>query len=437
MKLKNKIISFVLLSVFAVFLLTGCGGTGNQYESNNSDGYTVSVKFDANGGEFTTSVYSIVDSFNPSLLKVNANGKAEIALIPTDSSLRSDKFTATKNGCFLAGWYATCTESVDENGTTVYSYSDKWNFETDVLEIDPNGEYDSKTPVLTLYAVWAPLFQVRLLDKGTNNVVGSYSFDPSLVPDIKMPAWDEKTGEMNMGKLPAKSGYTFVKAYTDAEGTQEITEAVIKHPGVLNESDGTVTNPVLDLYVDWKEGEWYRISSAEQFIKKANLNGCYEIMADLDFTDKVWPTVFMHGNFGGKIVGNGYSFKNINLTQTNNSKTNAGVFGAITESAAISDLTFDNVSFTIEAGARLSGTTFGILAGSLSESAAISNLKLQNSVLTIDSAWRHLTDDFSVGLVCGRGNDTAVITENLTCAVIGDKVQVTLDGNTVNVEFAQ
>ncbi len=437
MKLRIKTILLTLLAVGSVCLFTACGSEKTPYDTNNEENYTVSVKFDANGGEFTTSVYSIVDSFNPANLKVNGNGKAEIALIPTDSSLRSDKFTASKNDCFLAGWYATRTESVNENGETVYSYSDKWNFETDVLEIDPNGDYNSETPVLTLYAVWAPLFEVRLLDKGTNNVVGSYSFDPSTVSEIKMPAWDEETGEIDMGKLPAKNGYTFVKAYTDAEGSQEITDAVIKHPGVLNETDGTVTNPVLDLYVDWKEGEWYRISSAEQLIKKANLNGCYEIMADLDFTDKVWPTVFMHGNFGGKIVGNGYSFKNISITQTNNSKTNAGVFGAITETASISDLTFDNVNFTIEAGARLSGTTFGILAGSLSEKATVNNLKLQNSVLTIDSAWRHLTDDFSVGLVCGRGNDAAVITENLTCAVIGDKINVSLDGNTVTVEFAK
>ena len=107
MKTKIKVIVVTLLCLMLVPLFAGCGGDKTPYEINNEDNYSVSVKYDANGGIFTTNTSVIVDSFNVTELEKNSDGEYEIALISPDNSNRgNDAFEAAKNGYFLAGWYA-------------------------------------------------------------------------------------------------------------------------------------------------------------------------------------------------------------------------------------------------------------------------------------------------------------------------------------------
>ena len=81
MKLKFKAILLVIAVFSAIMLLAGCSNEASPYEINNSENYTVSVKYDANGGTFTTNTSVIVDSYNLDEVKLNGNGKAEIALL--------------------------------------------------------------------------------------------------------------------------------------------------------------------------------------------------------------------------------------------------------------------------------------------------------------------------------------------------------------------
>ena len=106
------------------------------------------------------------------------------------------------------------------------------------------------------------------------------------------------------------------------------------------------------VYMDLLEGEWYQIYNAEQFIKNARPKGNYVIHADLDFEGEIWPSSLMYGNFAGAIQGNGHKISNVVIEQTNNSKLCSGLFGQLTETAVISDLTLENVTFTI-AGSSL------------------------------------------------------------------------------------
>ncbi len=431
MKLKIKAGLIALLGLATITFVTGCSGDKTPYERNNDDNYTVSVKYDANGGTFTTNTSVIVDSFSIDDLKENSDGQVEIALLsPDDSKRGNDAFKASKNGYFLAGWYAEKTD----NG-----YSDKWDFEEDLLQVEPGKTYSADEPVLTLYAAWVPLFEIEFYSLDSGELMDSYSFDPTTAGDIKVPAWDEKTGAIEMYHFPEKKGYTFNKAYYDENGKEPLDAETVAHPGVVDYEIGVAENPVLKLYVDWMEGEWYHIYNTEQFVDNASINGNYEIHADLDFADEIWPTSLMYGNFTGVIKGNGHTMKNIEFTQTNNSKVNAGLFGYLTETANISDVTFENVTFTLKKGTRVVGTSYGLLAGTISEAAKLNNVKILGSKLQIDTSCYFGVDDYSIGLVCGMGNANAVATAQITCEVVGNKpeeLRITVNGNMVTIEDA-
>ena len=427
-----------LLTLTTLTFMTGCGGEQTPYEVNDEENYTVSVKYDANGGVFTTNTSVIVDSYNVSEMN-NSGGMATIALIAPDNAARgNDAFTPINNGYFLAGWYAGRTESTDGNGNTVYTYSDKWDFEKDMLEVDASKTYTSAEPVLTLYAAWVPLFEIEFYALGTGEYLDSMTIDPTLVDEITLPCWDEETGAVEMYDFPERSGYTFNGAYYDMAGTEMIDTAAIAHTGKVDYTSGTAENSVMSIYVDWVEGEWYHIYNVEQFLENASVNGNYEIHADLDFAGEIWPTSLMHGNFGGVIRGNGHTMKNIEVVQTNNSKINAGLFGYLTETAEISDITFENVNFTIKAGTRVVGTCYGLLAGTIANEAKLPNVQIVSSSVLVDSGSYFGVDDYSIGLLCGMGNADAVPNADITCAAIGENpesVLINVDGNTVTLEF--
>ena len=430
--------AFLAVSLLlALAFLSGCGDDPTPYETNNAENYTVSVKFDANGGIFTSNSSVIVDSYNIDELAKNSKGMAEIALItPDDQNRGNDAFQAQMKGHFLAGWYKNRFESKDAQGNVTYTYSEKWDFENGILEVDPSKTYSSDTPVLTLYAAWVPLFEIEFHSIGSDEIIGNYTFDPTATTEIKVPAWDEATGRVEMYDFPSKSGFTFANAYYDNGKVNIVDTETVAHSGKVNYENGTCDQTVMKLYIDWTEGEWYRIYNVEQFLDNASLNGNYEIYADLDFDGKIWPTSFMYGNFGGSINGNGHTFKNIELVQTNNSKVNAGLFGLLTENASINGVTFENVDFTIKSGTRVAGASFGIFAGTVSQSAKINDVKLLNGKLNIDSASYFASDDYSIGLVCGMGNDQAILAEGLQCTVVGDdpeRYTVEINGNSVTL----
>ena len=434
MKRKIRGILTLVLLMTMLMLVTGCSQEPTPYEVNDAEHYTVSVKYDANGGTFTTNTSVIVDSYDPAQAAVGGNGMAQIALLPPDASLRgNDAFTAINNGRFLAGWYQQRTQQADGS----FVYSGKWDFESDLLEIDPNGTYSSAEPVMTLYAAWVPMFQVNFLDLATGDLLETYSFDPNAGTALTVPALDDETGAMEMYKFPKRSGYTFNGVYFDAEGTQQVDTAEVAHTGTVNYENGTAQNGTMDLYIDWTEGEWYHIYNVEQFLDNASVDGNYVLHADLDFAGEIWPTSLMYGNFNGSIQGNGHTMRNIELTQTNNSKVNAGLFGNLTETASLTDVTFENVTFTIKAGTRVVGTSYGLLAGTISNDAELEAVSIVGSCLQIDSDCYFGVDEYIIGLVCGMGDPSRVNAE-ISCQVVGsapERIVATVEDNEVTLEF--
>lgn len=433
-KFKSVLLTFMLLAT--VFVLCACSNAENPYDVNNAEGYTVSVKFDANGGAFTTNTSVIMDSFNISGMRTNSSGKVELALLAPDDPARgaSEAFTASNAGYFLAGWYSQRTQSTDSEGNIVYSYSGRWDFANDLLEVDPNGTYSSEEPVVTLYAAWVPMFEINFYALGSEELIGTYTYNPLTVGEVKVPQWNEETGTVDMYKFTKRSGYTFNGAYYDAAGTVSCLDTV-EHVGSVDLATGTANATSMGVYVDWLEGNWYHISTPQQLLDNVDPNGHYVLCADLDFTDVLWPSLFGFGNFSGEIQGNGHAIRNVTVTQTSKNSATGGLFGTLTESAVIRDVTFENITYSLYAQITKGTPSYGIFAGTIRNGAVMENVTLASGTMEISSE-SIFSVQYAIGLVCGTGDTTGITYDlgTLSAAAAGDKpesVQISIDGERI------
>ena len=398
-----------------MFAITKCDGNPTPYEEYENDGYNISVKFDANGGVFTTNTSVIVDSYKLENLPDADDGRKSISVLDPANAIRGGQaYQAAKVGYNLAGWYATKTEVKDDDGNVIgYTYSDKWDFDTSKYYIKADGNYSIDKPVLTLYAAWVPDFTYEFYavdDEGNLTLLGTKAMNPTQSTDIRLPAFNETTGGTDANDFPYISDMTYNGVYSDPQCTIPVESDVIQHHGVFDASTAQVSNTTMKIYCKMLDGLHFRISSADQLIENAYLNGVYTITNNLDFTGKHWPEVFTTGSFSGAIIGNGYAITNVTLEQNDNSVTNFGLFGQIADDARIENLKLDNITLNVKAGSRLSEPKFGIIAGLISDSASISAVRLTNSEIVI---YTKSTVSMTVlkpeyGLVCGIGNTTGV-----------------------------
>ena len=139
MKQKNKAICIAVLLFVTLCFACGCSNAEDPYQINDAENYTLSVKYDANGGTFTTNTYVIVDSYDLTQMKTDGNGMAQIALLSPDAAARGkNAFTAVNNGYFLAGWYTERTQTgVDSSGMPLYTYSCRGTGADLICGVDP------------------------------------------------------------------------------------------------------------------------------------------------------------------------------------------------------------------------------------------------------------------------------------------------------------
>lgn len=439
-KIKLILIPFVLLAT--LFLVSACSADPTAYDENDAAGHTVSVKFDANGGVFTGTSGVMVDSFNIAGMKKDANGKVNLKLLDPSSNKRGD-FTISNGNLVLAGWYKERKESTDSNGNVTYTYSGKFDFETDTITVDPSKTYTASEPVQTLYAVWVPKFEIEFISLNTNESLGVYAYNPVTTNEILMPTWNKETGKKDMFKFPSVSGMTFENAFYDAEGKVAVEDGKVIHHGKINPETGVAENITMKLYVQYTEGEWYHISKAEQLAAISNPAGLYVIEEDLDFTDAIWPTTFATGEFTGKIFGNGHTIKNVKIEQGNNSNSEVGLFGKLAAGAVVENVTFENVEVLLNAGtSNMPGASFGLLAGTVNADAVLTNVQITSGKIVIDADnFYTMNKDFALGKLCGVGsfeegsNLSGIDYSNITCESIGEKkLEFSYDGNEVTFE---
>lgn len=420
---KIKLTALLAALITVLCILTGCSQWELPYEGLNSEGYTVSVRFDPCGGAFAnTENVQVVDVFRLADAKKDASGNYQLKLITPDDSRRGDRaFSISKNGCFFAGWYRECSPRTDASGNPLdaygrptsesgleqgYTYSGLWNFEGDTLSV-PEGNYSSEEPLMTLYAAWIPYFNFEFY---VQNEQGSFDlYESKQLIELNVPEWDLSSGKLNMNSFPEIDGKTFEGAYLDDAMTKPITE---KLTGDIDYEHGISATEKICVYTKFAEGDWYRISTAEQFVKNSKLGGCYYIEADLDFTGLNWSAALAGGAFTGKIEGGGHKFSNITFIQADNSKTNGGLFGSLASGASIRGVSFENIKYTLGAGSRMQAPHFGLLCGQLSADAALDSVSVSGSDFIIsDDIY---PQEYTLGALVGNGDNRGVSLSGIT-----------------------
>lgn len=457
--MKKKILIFVgiIMLLASVATLAACSQWEAPYDSlADNEGYSVKVYFNSNGGMFAGSPTGIkvVDVYSTENGSDAGDGKKAVKIFAPDDENRGNRAMEISNdGYFLAGWYKECKPRVDENGNALdawgeltsvsgraqgFEYSGKWNFESDKLVVDPDKTYEDGEYALTLYAAWIPYFEFEVYEKGSDGNV-------TLIPELsvtslsfKSPAWESETAtQISMNSMPKREGYTLIRACTDIDMTHEMSGTYDYHTQI-DEEKGIAKQTTIPIYTEWEEGDIYRIYTAKQFVDNANINGIYDIKADLDFSEvSYWPPVLLKGNFAGKVIGNNHKFMNITAAQADvDSSIYCGLFGKITEKAEITNVTFENVSLTIR-GSRKNGFNYGILAGSIEENAKIEGVSISGK-LVISKDW-NINSECEIGLVCAMGDAHEIDISNITCVNEGEDntFVITVDANgRVTVEDA-
>lgn len=439
-------------------LLVGCSAVDNPYPGLSDKGFTFKVRYDVGDGMFaSTNNVTIVD-----VVKAEDVQKG-MKLLEPGSSDRGEEganlSTPSNSGYFLMGWYKSRKEHKDADGNQLdvygnrfqsvykendkgegyyinqstdaegnliiesgavkaYEFSDMWDFSTDKVTeemFNEKGEF-------TLYAAWVPYFTYTFYN-GTEKI-GTYSFNPVVQSlELNLPSWNETTGKQDLNDLKAAaiSGKTFEGAYLDPACTQNAEG--FTHTGSVDASTGLSIAPNVDIYTTWKDGVWFKITEAKQFVSNSRIDGCYEILADLDFAGLNWSNGLAAGDFSGKIIGNGFAMKNITVTQTNTSQTYGGMFGRIVEGAVIENVKFQSVTYKLSSGSRQVSASFGVLAGNISEAATVTDVALSGSLLIGNIVTPYAKYD--IGLVSGNGVNCGIDLSGITC--LADEVTVGYD----------
>lgn len=448
--------------------LTACSKSKTEADDKVDEGYIITVKYDPSGGRFFGNENSyLLDMYKPEDCKQNDNGKITIKLRNPVDLARGPEISLEKTGYFNTGWFRkrevvknALGEVVDENGKTVYydeitgecyenekrekavtpayTFSDPWDFNSDVLTYNDDGSrYE-----LTLYAAWVPQFTFTYYaknEKGEWEAYGKTSFDydetASAESDYNMcyvPGWSDLYEGNECGAITYKTrmktgkdfdfkrkadDLQFIAAYKDADMTEKITDTV-KHLGSINKEDGTAINPDMAIYVDYKKGAEYRIYTAQQLADNADVDGKYTIYRDLDFSAEAnggkavkWPALFEGGTFIGSMQaaeGTTVTLANILAEHTASNRTQGGLFGKFGNGAVVKNITFKNVTYDFKAiGSRSGERNFGLLAGVADDGAKFENAVVEDATFRISGSLDLKQHTFSV-IASGIGSKVAI-----------------------------
>ncbi len=444
MKRKTKLIAVLALTSLAAATLGACAAGGNPYPLLHSHGSDVKVRYDATGGSFGNGKIDIVD-----VLKSEDVEKGIARLLEPGSDVRgrtpAENSTVNRTGYNLIGWYSKRTPRVDASGNPLndegepceaeeqgYVYEGLWEFKdgysvnkltmpdlTEVTDEEGNTSYE-----LTLYAAWAPGYTYDFYYEKSAGEWEKYGSYTQISQTLAVPNWNAGTGELTMGGVPKRENYSLTALYQDEAKTLPYakdklltrTQETIVHTGVIDKERGTSSNMVMPVYTEWREGTWYRISTANQFASSFSATGSYEILKDLDFKNVSWPGSSV--GFEGSIVGEGGVKKISNLTSTqSNSNVAGGMFGELKATASIRYITFENLTFNLGTATRQQGGLYGLLAGNISRDATVQNVTVSGTIRLGNLVKEHNFTNFTIGLLSGNLVTLGISTANIKVEV--------------------
>lgn len=375
----------IAISVFTAGLLSSCSST-NSEEALIELGYVHLVVYDANGGDFDSSLSGTQGTME---VRVQDNS---LTIEPSGSDALNSISEPTRSGYVLQGWQVII---YDEDGNEIEG--DMWDFSTDRVTSD-----------MTLRAVWARdtilyvnafidgeevNFRELTITPGTSFISRFYETDSDGEYFIRADYITRSMGTLRNGNVT----YTALSFYwLDENGNRTELNA---ENAVFDEDATEMT-----LYAEVIEGQFTMVTQSTASSLTLNYNSYWYLLEDVDL-GQAYPEV---GNtsahisasswealptFSGVIYGNGYTISNIwvkSVVQTTSQSDIRSIFGEVT--GIIEDITFENVEFTVFSrtlySAPSSAPTMSIafLADSVGDGASISNVTFENCKISIVNA---------------------------------------------------
>lgn len=328
---KRKLILISLLVLTLAFVLSGCGGEGDDLEGKNI------VTFVVNGGTLNYGTSSTTSEIN------FAYHPGTYIIDPTDLP----NYAISRNGYNFTGWYTSVECRANE----------KWDF-TKTFE----------TEKLVLYAGWEKAitlsYTVYYTDGDKSTALGSYNVSSG----DKFEDWRKYASK--------REGYTGIGYYSDAECLVE-WNFDYKHPGGETDLD-------IPVYVKYIEGEWQIVDSYEK-LKSAIQKGNVYLTSDIDCGGE---ELFFSNDFDKIFEGNGFTVSNFTVTKSNTAiNPAAAIFKSLGEKAVVKNVSFKDVTFKFF-GIRESTDTIEVkanvaaLAVSISVGATVTDVSVVGKIET-------------------------------------------------------
>ncbi len=392
------IIAGILL--IAVQLTAACSRMGNAIDPGDW-GYDCIVIYDALGGTINSreirETYYMKNSylFEPS-------GTTNLLIQPV------------KDGYILAGWYTSKIDIINNEGRLIghsFKAEDRWDFDEDRIQEDmtvyarwiPQGKVDyvdadtgdtmfaknitGDSPVQKLSSA-----AESLVAKDGFTLYGYYSDKECTVPYVfsdyiytelipsdeaifaqlyeEFPEYISKMNYVEPSENEEESREEDTSdSYINKIGYEIVTDDETVRRQIRSRKDEIIENSITDyeknsskktVYLKYIEGKYIRADHADDFRSSGkygftgldlsgNLSDGYILLNDIDF-DGV--SVEMTESFSGKIYGNGYRIKNIEMNISSrkldkDTSKEAGVFRNL-EDAYMENVVFENLSINLE-----------------------------------------------------------------------------------------
>lgn len=288
-----------VLFLVTVLLLSSCG------EKQKEKSYDFRVTFNYNTGNLDVNCPN-------QYLGVKKGG-----LVGIQPGFNDDFKLVSVTNYYIEGWYTAKLSSdgtpEKDSQTGQVIVDKKWDFEHDTVSSD-----------MTLYANLIRQSKLNFIDITTGTVIKTIAGTPG-----------DKQNEPISVLAPKKDGHTLVGYYMDAEKKNRF-----EWPYRFGDADTSV-------YVDFIEGSWTLVDSAEALKRAISGNKNIYLTSDIDLSGITWVST----SFGGTIEGNGHKLTGLRIqSEGSKNKTRGfGVFTTIGASASIRNLTIENVDITFTA----------------------------------------------------------------------------------------
>lgn len=388
--MKRKILIAMLsaVAVCSAAFAAGCAVGQETYQQYlNRNNATARVTYNANGGMFETKqeVKDMYYSANSPVLNI---GTDVMGADKIDEST-SARVKMERAGYVFAGWF---TPARDAEGNILYEDDAKT-----VVKLGEELQFPYRIQdkeEIVLYAKWVldAMVEFRLVSETPVTVQTT----------VKDENGEDKTEEKTVvsgevlatrsfgtdteiyidDKSPVTAvGSTFLSFYEDEACTLPFFGEVSKPVGEEAEN--------LVLYAKFIEGDWEVVKTKSQVTAMFASPGrkSYYIFNDIDCQNDTFATIAVTNC---KIEGNGHKLYNMNFSRSASNGDNFAIFGRLSPSASIKNLTLENITlnYSVRSGATV---RLYLIGNETEEGATFENFRIKNAKMNVNDARRAAT----------------------------------------------